>query len=217
VLFRSLSLTKDISNYDTKSFTTDIFLGKNELDKAISDSDGKAKDFIKTNSKSDSLHFTTSFHFDNLVKVDDIAKAQKIDQSLRLSIINQIGAKMSIIHKESLTTLTVSLKPEWLGNVMIELNRDINGNINGSIYVNNPHVKEVVEGSLSNLLTILKDQGLNISQLNVSLSNNSNDQSFQNNQRFNQRDFYMTKEDDNERSIGSLIYEITESYLNLQA
>ncbi len=68
--------------------------------------------------------------------------------------------------------MQVNIKPEWLGSVVIELSKDSNGKIFGNLIVTTPHVKEIIEGSLNSLLTILKDQGINISQLNVSLGGN---------------------------------------------
>lgn len=152
-----------------------------------------------------------------LENIYNVKNSQNVDMDFKLSLINQIATKINILHKENLTTLTVSLKPEWLGNVLIELNKDTNGNITGNIFVNNPHVKEIMEGSLSNLLTILKDQGLNISQLNVSLNNNQNNQSFQNQRRFSPKDGFDFSADEQQNIIENLIYEISENILNLQA
>jgi len=160
-----------------------------------------------------SLQFDNS---SNLTKID--FKTNEYDvQALKLSVIDQIAEKISLIHKQNLTTLTVAIKPEWLGNVIIELKRDLSGNITGNIVVSSPHVKEIVESSLGNLLTILKDQGINISQLNVSLGNSSGNQQFQNQQRFSQKQYSFVHTDDAIDTLESLIYEISENVLNLRA
>ncbi|WP_235374650.1 flagellar hook-length control protein FliK [Caldicellulosiruptor naganoensis] len=159
---------------------------------------------------------SSKFDANTLSKVE-IRADENVFKALRASVIEQIAEKISLIHKQNLTTLTVSIKPEWLGNVVIELNRDLNGNITGNIIVSNPQVKEIVESSLSNLLTILKDQGINISQLNVSLGNSHSSQQFQSQQRFSQKQYSFAQTEDTMDTIEGLIYEISENVLNLRA
>lgn len=139
-------------------------------------------------------------------------------KALRMSIVNQLAEKISMIHKQNMTTLQVSIKPEWLGSVVIEISKDSSGKIFGNLIVTTPQVKEIIEGSLSNLLTILKDQGINISQLNVSLGGSNTGQQYQGQQRFSQREnLFVQSNDDGSRNIESLIYEMSESVLNLRA
>ncbi|ADQ05386.1 Flagellar hook-length control protein-like, C-terminal domain protein [Caldicellulosiruptor owensensis OL] len=153
-------------------------------------------------------------------KMESISSFQddKSIREVRMSLINQLAEKVSIVNKQNLTTLQVNIKPEWLGNVVIELSKDNSGKIFGNLIVTSPQVKEIIEGSLSNLLTILKDQGINISQLNVSLSGNFNGQQYQDQQRFPQRrNFVVQGSEESSISIESLIYEMSESILNLRA
>ncbi|WAM33448.1 flagellar hook-length control protein FliK [Caldicellulosiruptor morganii] len=159
----------------------------------------------------------SKFDINSLFKVE-IKPDENAIKPLRVTVIDQIAEKILLSHKQNLTTLTVSIKPEWLGSVVIELNKDLSGNITGNIVVTNPQVKEVIESSLSNLLTILKDQGINISQLNVSLGNNSSGQKFQNQQRFfqKQNSIFDVHETD-AYLIEDLIYEMSENVLNLRA
>ncbi|WP_164742576.1 flagellar hook-length control protein FliK [Caldicellulosiruptor changbaiensis] len=164
------------------------------------------------------LFYRASFqHNSNAISTIDVRDNNNAVKALKFSIIEQIAEKISFIHKQNLTTLTVAIKPEWLGNVVIELNKDLHGNITGNIFVSSPHVKEIVESSLGNLLTILKDQGINISQLNVSLGNSSGNQQFQNQQRFSQKQYSFVHTDDAVDTIESLVYEISENVLNLRA
>ncbi|WP_238524574.1 flagellar hook-length control protein FliK [Caldicellulosiruptor hydrothermalis] len=162
-----------------------------------------------------------AFAFQN--KVENIENTMSYQDNkrikeLRMSIISQLADKISVINKQNLTTLQVSIKPEWLGSVVIELSKDSSGKIFGNLIVTTPQVKEIIEGSLSNLLTILKDQGINISQLNVSLGGNSTGQQYQEQQRFSQRrNLVVQGNEDSSRSIESLIYEMSESILNLRA
>jgi len=153
-------------------------------------------------------------------KMESISSFQddKSIREIRMSLINQLAEKISIVNKQNHTTLQVSIKPEWLGNVVIELSKDNSGKIFGNLIVSSPHVKEILEGSLHGLLTILKDQGINISQLNVSLGGNFNGQQYQDHQRFSQRrNLVFQDSEDSSRSIESLIYELSESILNLRA
>lgn len=156
-------------------------------------------------------------------KVEDIENTMSFQddkrvKELRMFIISQLAEKVSMIHKQNLTTLQVSIKPEWLGSVVIELSKDSSGKIFGNLIVTSPQVKEIIEGSLGSLLTILKDQGINISQLNVSLGGNSTGQQYQEQQRFSQRrNLVVQGNEDSSRSIESLIYEMSEGILNLRA
>ncbi|WPX08402.1 flagellar hook-length control protein FliK [Anaerocellum danielii] len=156
-------------------------------------------------------------------KIEDIENTvlfqdDKRIKELRMFIISQLAEKISTIHKQNITTLQVSIKPEWLGSVVIELSKDSSGKIFGNLIVTSPQVKEIIEGSLSSLLTILKDQGINISQLNVSLGGSNTGQQYQEQQRFSQRrNLFLQSNDDSSRNIESLIYEMSESILNLRA
>ena len=156
-------------------------------------------------------------------RVEDISNSlsfqdDKRMKEIRMSIISQLAEKISVINKQNLTTLQVSIKPEWLGSVVIELSKDSSGKIFGNLIVTSPQVKEIIEGSLGSLLTILKDQGINISQLNVSLGGNSTGQQYQEQQRFSQRrNLVVQGNEDSSRSIESLIYEMSEGILNLRA
>ncbi|ABP66866.1 flagellar hook-length control protein [Caldicellulosiruptor saccharolyticus DSM 8903] len=164
------------------------------------------------------LFYRASFqHNNNAISTMDVRDNNNAVKALKFSIIEQMAEKISFIHKQNMTTLTVAIKPEWLGNVVIELNKDLHGNITGNIFVSSPHVKEIVESSLGNLLTILKDQGINISQLNVSLGNSSGNQQFQNQQRSSQKQYSFVHTDDAVDTIESLVYEISENVLNLRA
>lgn len=103
------------------------------------------------------LFYRASFqHNNNAISTMDVRDNNNAVKALKFSIIEQMAEKISFIHKQNMTTLTVAIKPEWLGNVVIELNKDLHGNITGNIFVSSPHVKEIVESSLGNLLTILK-------------------------------------------------------------
>lgn len=161
------------------------------------------------------------FAFQNKVEnIENTTPSQndRIIKDLRMSIINQLAEKISVVSRQNLTTLQVSIKPEWLGSVVIELSKDSSGKIFGNLIVTTPHVKEIIEGSLNTLLTILKDQGINISQLNVSLGGNFTGQQNQEQQRFSQRkNLIVQGNEESIRSIESLIYEINESILNLKA
>ncbi|ADQ45368.1 Flagellar hook-length control protein-like, C-terminal domain [Caldicellulosiruptor kronotskyensis 2002] len=162
-----------------------------------------------------------AFAFQNKVEnIENTTPSQndRIMKDLRMSIINQLAEKISVVSRQNLTTLQVSIKPEWLGSVVIELSKDSSGKIFGNFIVTTPHVKEIIEGSLNSLLTILKDQGINISQLNVSLGGNFTGQQNQEQQRFSQRrNLIVQGNEESIRSIESLIYEINESILNLKA
>ncbi|ADL43215.1 Flagellar hook-length control protein-like, C-terminal domain [Caldicellulosiruptor obsidiansis OB47] len=214
-------------NIDTVNKTLDF------IEKVSSDNGLKKETFLKqllqekeTNTNEEKIQTKPdvldlrqhTFALEN--KMESISSFQddKNIREIRMSLINQLAEKISIVNKQNLTTLQVSIKPEWLGNVVIELSKDNSGKIFGNLIVSSPHVKEILEGSLNGLLTILKDQGINISQLNVSLGGNFNGQQYQDHQRFSQRrNLVFQDSEDSSRSIESLIYELNESILNLRA
>ena len=224
---QKLSNVLNTQNIDTANKTLDF------IEKVSSDSSLRKEAFLKqllqekeTNTNEEKIQTKPdvldlrqhTFALEN--KMESISSFQddKNIREIRMSLINQLAEKISIVNKQNLTTLQVSIKPEWLGNVVIELSKDNSGKIFGNLIVSSPHVKEILEGSLNGLLTILKDQGLNISQLNVSLGGNFNGQQYQDHQRFSQRrNLVFQDSEDSSRSIESLIYELNESILNLRA
>lgn len=135
-------------------------------------------------------------------------------QTLKNEIINHIVNQTKIlVHKES-TEVSLSLKPETLGNVLIKLTQTADGTIKGNIIVQNNDVKEIINNSLKDLITILKDQGVNISELNVGL-NQGNTNNFMQKKWTSQQKIINIP--DEEKNLESLFYDVTEGMINLRA
>jgi|GEM_PF-6865631 hypothetical protein len=73
-----------------------------------------------------------------------------------------------VVTKRSDTSIEVSLKPEGLGKLEIEVNID-KGVINAQISASDPVGKEIIERNLPNILNALVKEGLNVGGFSVSL------------------------------------------------
>jgi flagellar protein FlbC len=73
-----------------------------------------------------------------------------------------------IILKEGGGEIRLVLKPESLGNIRIRMNL-VDNAIEGRIIVDNPAVKQVIEGSVDALMRALTAQGFQTGSLSVSV------------------------------------------------
>jgi flagellar hook-length control protein FliK len=115
--------------------------------------------------------------------------------------------------------MVIKLKPNDLGNVTVKISIE-NGVMNAKFLADSVKVKEALESNMNNLKESLKDQGLNVQELNVSVdSGRSQNQSFeQNNIRyFNNRKDYKIEEtvsyDDTYYEFDNVNTNNTRSYL----
>ncbi len=102
-----------------------------------------------------------------ITKVADVKPA--IDQS---EIIKQIVQSMKAETKFDLTELKINLKPDHLGDITLKISKE-NGIISAQFVAENQKVKEIIESNFNQLKDTLKHQGIEISNLSVTVGQES--------------------------------------------
>ncbi len=83
-------------------------------------------------------------------------------------ILNQIHDKIKVDVRGSLSEIRVNLKPEQLGDVTLKIATQ-NGIITAQFVAENQRVKEIIESNFNQLKDVLKEQGIEIHNLSVSV------------------------------------------------
>jgi flagellar hook-length control protein FliK len=112
----------------------------------------------------------------------------------QLDILDQVTEKLEVSLFDNKSEMVIKLKPNDLGNVTVKISIE-NGVMNAKFLADSIKVKETLESSLNNLKESLKEQGLNVQDLNVSVdSGRSQNQTFeQSNLRyFNNKEEYKS-------------------------
>jgi len=94
------------------------------------------------------------------------------------NIMQQILQPMRLWAGGEVTELSIKLKPEHLGNISVKI-ATINGIVAAQFIAENQRVKEIIESQFNQLRESLEGQGINISQIDVSVSSDSQGQSQQ--------------------------------------
>jgi len=120
-------------------------------------------------------------------KVLESTQESKVDTK---SIIDQVNQKISGEIKSGKTEITMSLRPESLGKVDINLVSE-KGVVTAQITTENSQVKEVLNKEIDILKQKLQDQGVNLDKVVVKIqepaqTNNTNSNFNQDSQKFNQ-------------------------------
>jgi flagellar hook-length control protein FliK len=88
------------------------------------------------------------------------------------NIIRQIVQRMSLHHQGSQSTMTLKLKPEFLGNVHMQISTD-NQQVVVRMATESAAVKEMVEQGLQHLKTEMQHHGLEIDKFEVVVANDN--------------------------------------------
>ncbi len=128
------------------------------------------------------------------IQLEGMAKELNVND-----ILNQIGSKFEQLKDGSTTKITMTLRPNDLGRVTIELLSNANG-ISTNIIAQNSQVKELLDKNIDILKQQLAQQGINVQNVQVKTVeqnsqtglNNSNSQ--RDNQQENQGQNQNTKE-----------------------
>jgi flagellar hook-length control protein FliK len=104
---------------------------------------------------------------DAVLEPPELKPAEIIDQ-----VVNQVRSDPT----NSVSELRVTLKPESLGDVTLRLLSE-NGQISARFIAENQRVKEIMESNFDALRDALNRQGLNVSQLSVSVEQRQNAES----------------------------------------
>ncbi len=139
----------------------------------------------------DFLNFSNSDSNDNIfsvpvqdVEVKDIASFSKIANAKitnfnSQNVLKQIVDNVKVNFDPAFTEIKVQLSPENLGDVTLKVVTE-NGIITAQFIAENEKVKEVIESNFTHLSDTLKEKGINISELSVSVGqDDSNNDSLQ--------------------------------------
>ena len=85
---------------------------------------------------------------------------------LRDSIMDQIASSMTNTIRAGRSRVTITLRPEEMGRLRMELISK-NGIMEAKFFVESNEVKEMIEGSLSDLKTGLEKEGIRVENINV--------------------------------------------------
>ena len=112
-----------------------------------------------------------TFAFDKTIKPANNTNSQirmeGLTKELNASdILNQIGSKFEQLKDGSGTKITMTLRPNDLGRVTIELLSNANG-ITTNIIAQNSHVKELLDKNLDALKQQLVSQGINVQNVQI--------------------------------------------------
>ncbi len=159
----------------------------------------RESDFIvkrDINLKSQGQGYFEGQTFTNYIKSNGdaiIPKTVNIPQSdteANLEVIEQIIHKVHLAVKGPDKELSVSLKPDYLGKVLIKVMSDENG-MKAKLFIQNNRVREMMQSSLQNLKDQVKQQNMHLTDINIyEMSDNWQTGSFE--QNFSRRDNYSS-------------------------
>lgn len=98
-----------------------------------------------------------------LNKMSEKAKMANIQKN---DILNQIGAKFEQLKDNVTSKITLTLRPENLGRVVIEMSHDKNG-VTTNILAQNQDVKEILEKNISALKEQLTSAGVQVDNISI--------------------------------------------------
>ena len=90
------------------------------------------------------------------------------------TIYNQVVEKVKIKLAKNVNEISLKLKPEQFGKMKLTVSMN-DGNVVGKIVVENYAVKKIIEANLENFSEQLKDSGMNLSELEVSVGQDQSD------------------------------------------
>jgi len=106
---------------------------------------------------------------------------EKLVKATSDNLIKKMVEKIKVTNKNNVSELYVDLKPDFIGKVSIRIFSD-NGRVEAKIFTDNSYIKNLVESNLNQLKEALINQGINITNLSVSMGSsgfyNENRKSF---------------------------------------
>jgi len=142
---------------------------------------------------------------ENKFEIKDVNNIRKFENFVEQDVLDQVTEKLEVSLFDNKSEMVIKLKPNDLGNVTVKISIE-NGVMNAKFLADSMKVKETLESNLNNLKETLKDQGLNVQDLSVSVDSGRS----QNNQTFEQnRVVYLNNKKDYQVDDKSISYEDT--------
>lgn len=127
-----------------------------------------------------------------------LPKTQALKNINSTEVINQIIEKMKVSIKPDMTEMKILLKPENLGEISLKIATQ-NGIITAQFTAESQKVKEIIEANFNQLRDLLNEKGLNVSSLEVDISNKDQENFKQFD--FNQQSSYTQSDDNLDKSF----------------
>jgi len=149
---------------------------------------------------------TKNFGFDSKINTNSIKEKFTLDEPLPHSNSERIVKAAEImkeiskfIEKQDKSTLTIKISPEDLGKLKITLDI-VEHNVKANIHVENEAVKTIIEKNIVDLQTQMSKNGIQLTSVNVSLSENDqkNAKQFAGKKKSNSFDINEKNIDENE-------------------
>ena len=139
--------------------------------------DANLNTILQTNIIDDNISFKS--------KLDNVSILKNIDQN---EIIKQITNSIKTSIKTDFSEIKLMLRPDFLGELSLKISTE-KGVITAQFLAENQKVKEIIESNFNELKNILNEQGIQVSQLEVSVNDNQN----KNSHSFNSFNFEQSK------------------------
>lgn len=104
-------------------------------------------------------------------KMVTVKESKTLDHLLKQEIVQQVVNRISLSSLSNGTSMTIQLKPEHLGNLLLTVATQ-KGSVTAHFVAENASVKEAIEMNLFQLKTTLEQQGINVDEIEVSVANN---------------------------------------------
>ena len=115
-------------------------------------------------------------------EIDTVNSAAPKAEAVRITnpqeVTNQIIERVKVDIKPGVSEIRMNLKPESLGEVSLRIASE-NGVVTAHFVAENQRVKELIESNFNQLQDALSEQGVNITELSVSVSNGNNERHMQ--------------------------------------
>lgn len=146
---------------------------------------------IETGGGEESLLNSNQNHAEKTFETTTISREPTTAQkSFHADVLSQVIEKVALNIKSGQTSVNISLKPEALGQLKMQISTE-NNHVLVRIITELPMVKEIIESNLNTLRTELSNQGLEIEKFDVSV-----DQGFQQNDRAQEKASLMKMKND---------------------
>ncbi|MGE5422097.1 MAG: flagellar hook-length control protein FliK [Ignavibacteriales bacterium] len=169
---------KNTNIKDLITMETDRYRGTQNKDGVVTTNTQQTEVVVRTDVELTTLKTGTPTQ----VKADVVAS--KVDTQ---DVIDQIVNKFELVTNGNKSSVTIELKPEFLGKLHINLSLN-DGVLTAKFQTDNQQVRHILEGGIGQLKTALESNGIRLekAEVNVDLNNSGNSQSQYQNHHHNQ-------------------------------
>ncbi|WP_105618056.1 flagellar hook-length control protein FliK [Vallitalea okinawensis] len=132
-------------------------------------------------------------------KIVDQTGDKNMERLLKQEIVQQIVNRIAVTSSADMTSMTIRLKPEHLGNLVFSVSTN-KGTVTAQFVAENNTVKEAIEMNLFQLKTTLEQQGINVDDIEVSVADNG----YFDQRKDGQSSFEQQHQNQNNRRIASI-------------